>query len=73
MLDALKRVKLLVRDQTTPVRLALRADGVELTVSNPAEGTATEDVEAKYEGAEMTMAFNPTYLIEGIEAIERMR
>lgn len=69
LLDALKRVKLLVRDQNTPVKLALRADGVELTVTNPAEGTATEDVEAKYEGVEMTMAFNPTYLIEGIEAI----
>jgi len=69
LLDALKRVKLLVRDQNTPVKLSFRPDGVELTVTNPAEGTATEDVEAKYEGAEMSMAFNPTYLIEGIEAI----
>ncbi len=69
LLDAVKRVKLLVRDQTTPVRIALRADGVELTVTNPAEGTATEDVEAKYEGADMTVAFNPQYLTEGIEAI----
>ncbi len=69
LLDAVKRVKLLVRDQTTPVRMALRADGVELTVTNPAEGTATEDVEAKYEGADMTVAFNPQYLTEGIEAI----
>jgi DNA polymerase-3 subunit beta len=69
LLDAVKRVKLLVRDQTTPVRMSLRADGVELTVTNPAEGTATEDVEAKYEGADMTVAFNPQYLTEGIEAI----
>lgn len=68
-LDAVKRVKLLVRDQTTPVRMALRSDGVELTVTNPAEGTATEDVEAKYEGADMTVAFNPQYLTEGIEAV----
>ena len=69
LLDAVKRVKLLVRDQTTPVRLSLRSDGVELTVTNPAEGTATEDVEAKYEGADMTVAFNPQYLTDGIEAI----
>jgi DNA polymerase-3 subunit beta len=69
LLDAVKRVKLLVRDQTTPVRLSLRADGVELTVTNPAEGTATEDVEAKYEGTDMAVAFNPQYLTEGIEAI----
>ncbi|HVT78991.1 MAG TPA: DNA polymerase III subunit beta [Acidimicrobiales bacterium] len=69
LLDAVKRVKLMVRDQTTPVRLALRSDGVELMVSNPAEGTATEDVEAKFLGADMTVAFNPQYLTDGIEAI----
>jgi DNA polymerase III subunit beta len=69
LLDAVKRVKLLVRDQTTPVRLAMRADGVELTVTNPEEGKATEDVDAKYEGTEMTVAFNPAYLSDGIEAI----
>lgn len=69
LLDAVKRVKLLVRDQTTPVRLSLRSDGVELTVQNPAEGTATEDVEAKYEGVDMTVAFNPQYFTDGIEAI----
>src|SRR5205085_4789556 len=41
LLDAVKRVKLLVRDQTTPVCMTLRSDGVEVTVTNPAEGTAT--------------------------------
>lgn len=68
LLDAVRRVKLLVRDQTTPVRMALRPDGIELTVTNPTEGKATEDVDAKYEGTEMTVAFNPAYLIDGIEA-----
>ncbi len=67
--DAVRRVKLLARDATTPVRLALRPDGVELTVITTDLGTATEDVDAKYEGAEMTVAFNPTYLIEGIDAM----
>jgi DNA polymerase-3 subunit beta len=69
LLDALRRVKLLVRDQTTPVRIALRPDGIELTVVSTEIGQATEDVDAKYEGAEMTVAFNPGYLIDGVEAI----
>ncbi len=69
LLDAVKRVKLMARDQTTPVRLSLRSDGVELTVTNPAEGNATEDVEAKYLGTDMAVAFNPQYLTEGIEAV----
>lgn len=68
LLDAVRRVKLLVRDATTPVRIALRSDGAELTVVSQEVGQATEDVEAKYEGEEMTVAFNPTYLIDGLEA-----
>jgi DNA polymerase-3 subunit beta len=69
LLDAVRRVKLLARDATTPVRIALRPTGIELTVITTDWGTATEDVDAKYEGAEMTVAFNPNYLIEGVEAV----
>jgi DNA polymerase-3 subunit beta len=68
--DALKRVRLMVRDANTSVRISLRADGAELTVITPDLGQASEDVDAKYEGAEMTIAFNPTYLLEGLEAID---
>jgi DNA polymerase III subunit beta len=69
LLDAVRRVKLLVRDATTPVRIALRPDGIELTVITQEVGQATEDVDAKYEGSEITVAFNPAYLIDGVEAI----
>ena len=65
----MRRVKLLVRDPTTPVRMALRSDGIELTVITQDWGQATEQVDAKYEGAEITVAFNPAYLIDGVEAI----
>jgi DNA polymerase-3 subunit beta len=69
LLDAVRRVKLLVRDATTPVRMALRNDGIELTVVTTEVGQAVEDVDAKFEGTEMTVAFNPAYLIDGVEAI----
>jgi DNA polymerase-3 subunit beta len=68
LLEAIRRVKLLARD-LTPVRISLRPEGIELSVVTPEWGTATEDVDAKYEGAEMTVAFNPAYLIDGVEAI----
>jgi DNA polymerase-3 subunit beta len=67
MIDAVRRVKLLARE-ATPVRLALRADGVQLTAITQDVGQAREDVDAKYEGSEMTVAFNPDFLLEGIEA-----
>jgi DNA polymerase-3 subunit beta len=69
LLDAVRRVKLLVRDPTTPVRVALRSDGIELSVITQDWGQASEQVDAKYEGSEMTVAFNPNYLIDGVEAI----
>jgi DNA polymerase III subunit beta len=69
LLDAVRRVKLLAKDATTPVKLSLRADGVELMVTASDVGVATEDVDAKYEGTEMTVAFNPAYLIDGVEAV----
>ena len=69
LLDALRRVKLLVRDNTTPVRLSLRPGGVELTVVSQEVGHASEEVDADYDGEELTVAFNPSYLIDGVEAV----
>lgn len=69
LLEAVRRVKLLVRDATTPVRMALGPDTVGLTVVSADVGQASEDVDARYTGTEMTVAFNPGYLIEGAEAI----
>jgi DNA polymerase-3 subunit beta len=70
LLDAVRRVKLLVKDATTPVRVALRAEGIDLRVVTQEVGQASEDVDAKYEGGpDLTIAFNPSYLMDGIEAI----
>ncbi len=69
LLDALRRVRLLVRDNTTPVRLSMRAGGVDLTVVSQEVGDASETVDADFEGDELTIAFNPTYLIDGVEAV----
>ena len=69
LLDALRRVRLLVRDNTTPVRLSMRSGGVDLTVVSQEVGDASETVDADFDGSESTIAFNPTYLIDGVEAV----
>jgi DNA polymerase-3 subunit beta len=69
LLDALRRVKLLARE-ATPVRITLKAEGIELTAITQDVGQAHEDLDAKYEGAEMVIAFNPEYLADGVEAVE---
>lgn len=69
LLDAVRRVRLLVRDAITPVRVSFRAEGIECTVITQEVGQATEDVDGKYEGADLVVGFNPGYLIDGVEAI----
>ncbi len=68
LLDALRRVKLLARE-TIPVRLALREGGVQLTAVTQDVGQAEEELDAKYEGSELSISFNPDYLADGIEAV----
>lgn len=69
---ALRRVRLMVRDTkdaTTPVRIAFGESGAELTVLTAETGRAAERVDGTYVGEDLTVAFNPTYLLDGIEAI----
>ena len=69
---ALRRVRLVVRDTkdaTTPVRLALHDGGVDLTVLTPESGRAEESVVGDFQGDDLTVAFNPGYLLDGVEAV----
>jgi len=69
LLDAIRRVKLLARESTSsPIRLHLSGDGVELVARTQDLGQASEMVDAKYEGTDMVVAFNPDYLADGVEA-----
>ena len=67
LMDAVRRVGLLARD-TSPVRMEFNALGVKLSSQSPDLGQAVEAVEARYEGEELTAAFNPTYLLDGLAA-----
>ncbi len=69
---ALRRVRLMVRDTkdaTTPVRMSFGEGGAELTVLTAETGRASERVDGAFAGEDLTVAFNPTYLLDGIEAI----
>ena len=67
LLEAVRRVKLMARD-TTPLRITQKNDCVELMAVTQDVGQAHEEVDAQYAGDELTVAFNPDYLIQGLEA-----
>ena len=69
---AVRRVRLMVRDAkdvVTPVRISFETDGAELTVLTAESGRAAERVDGQFSGEELVVAFNPNYLLDGIEAI----
>jgi DNA polymerase-3 subunit beta len=68
-IGALRRVRLLVRDNTTPVRLSMRNGGVDLSVVSQEVGDASETVDGDFTGEDLVIAFNPSYLIDGVEAV----
>jgi DNA polymerase III subunit beta len=69
---ALRRVRLMVRDTkdaTTPVRIRFYSEGAELSILTSESGRALERVDGQFSGEETVVAFNPNYLLDGIEAI----
>ena len=68
LLNAIRRVKLLARD-ATPIRLRMSAEGLSLSAVTQDIGQASETLDAAYTGTDMTVAFNPDYLAQGVEAV----
>lgn len=66
--DAIRRVGILAQSGS-PVKLELFESGAKLTAGSQDLGDAAEQVDGKYEGEGLTVAFNPEYLLQGIAAI----
>ena len=66
LLEAVRRVRLLAQD-STPISLIMRDDSLELRALTQDVGSASETMEARYAGDELTISFNPAYLIDGLE------
>jgi DNA polymerase-3 subunit beta len=69
LLTSLKRAKLLAKDSTSSVRLTMREKSVEIRTQSIDTGDIEDNVDGDYQGEELTIAFNPSFLIDGIEAV----
>jgi DNA polymerase III subunit beta len=68
LLAAVRRVRVVASDPATPVRLSMSGDGLQLHATAQDVGNAAEELDAKYEGTDLTVAFNPEYLLAGADA-----
>ena len=69
LLTSLRRAKLLAKDSTSSVRLTAKEKSLEIRTQSHDTGDIEDNVDADYQGEEITIAFNPGFLIEGIEAV----
>lgn len=68
LLEAIRRVKILAKDSSTPVRIRMGGDVVQLTTVTQDIGNAVEEIDASFTGEGLVVAFNPDFLMAGVEA-----
>ena len=69
LLSALKRASLLSVDSSSAVKLTFADNRITVLMSNPEVGEARETIPVKYEGKELSIAFNPDFMIEPLKNI----
>lgn len=68
LINAIKRVSL-VAEKSAPIRMTFSGNELALSAGNVDESQAHEILDIDMDGEDITVAFNPTYLIEGLSAI----
>ncbi|QAY69534.1 DNA polymerase III subunit beta [Xylanimonas protaetiae] len=68
LIDAAKRVSL-VAERNTPIRLAFTEGQVVLDAGQGDDAQASEALEAVLVGEDITVAFNPQFLLDGLSAL----
>jgi DNA polymerase III subunit beta len=67
--EAVKRVAL-VAERNTPIRLSFTSGVLTLEAGSSDDAQAVERVDAELEGDDISIAFNPTFLLDGLSAID---
>ena len=68
LLDSVRRVAL-VTDKTVPLRLNFSNNSLQLEAGTGDEAQASEKLDINYKGEDINIAFNPTFLTDGLTAI----
>jgi DNA polymerase-3 subunit beta len=72
LVEAIKRVAL-VTDRVAQVRMEFGEDGLRLTAGGDDVGSAEEELPCELDGAPLTIAFNPGYLLDSLGALHTER
>jgi DNA polymerase-3 subunit beta len=68
LLDSVRRVAL-VTDKTVPLRLKFNNNSLQLEAGAGDDAQATEEIQISYSGEPIDIAFNPSFLTDGLNAL----
>jgi DNA polymerase-3 subunit beta len=68
--SAVRRVSLMLDDQAASVKIQITENRIELTTSSPEVGEARESVPVKYSGKDITIAFNPAFMMAPLKHLD---
>ena len=69
-LSAIRRAALLTTEESKGVRMHFSKKGLVLTSRSPDAGEATVNFPAKFEGADVEIGFNPTFLTDALRVVD---
>jgi DNA polymerase-3 subunit beta len=68
--SAIRRASLLTTEESKGVRMAFSKKGLVLTSRSPEAGEATVNFACKFEGGDVEIGFNPTFLTEALRVVD---
>ena len=69
-LSAIRRAALLTTEESRGVRMAFDKKGLVLTSRSPEAGEATVNFPCKYEGTDVEIGFNPTFVVDALRVVD---
>jgi len=70
LFHALRRAEIMTSEKQNSVKLSFGKNSLAITANTPDVGEARETMAINYKGKEMSIAFNPTYIIEPLSALD---
>jgi DNA polymerase-3 subunit beta len=68
-LVAVRRAEIMTSDKSNSVKLSFSRNNLSITANSPEVGEARESIAINYKGKDIAIAFNPSYLIEPLNAL----
>jgi DNA polymerase-3 subunit beta len=69
-MSAIRRAALLTTEESKGVRMAFSKKGLKLTSRSPDAGEAEVNFPCKFEGSDLEIGFNPTFLTEALRVVD---